>query len=125
MQVRAEVASIFTTGATDLRDPGTNLNIGQRYLEYLGSQAASGDDLLHVLAAYNAGPGAVQRWKLDGDDPLLFMESLPVDETRHYVQSTLTYLWSYAARMGLAAPSLDAMAAGAWPKFTSEIVRVH
>jgi hypothetical protein len=125
MQLRPEIASIFTHETTDLRDPGTNLKMGQRYLTYLSSQAMAGDDLLHVLAAYNAGPGAMQRWKLDADDPLLFLEALPVDETRRYVQTTLTYLWSYAARMGLAAPSLDALAAGAWPKFTAEVARLH
>ncbi len=125
MQLRPEVAAIFSHETADLGDPGTNLKIGQRYLTYLSSTAMAGDDLLHVLAAYNAGPGAVQRWKLSGDDPLLFLEALPVDETRRYVQMTLTYLWSYAARLGLPAPSLDAMAAGAWPKFSAEVARLH
>jgi soluble lytic murein transglycosylase-like protein len=125
MQLRREAVSSITRGATDLRDPGTNLKLGQRYLAYLSTQAMAGDDLLRVLAAYNAGPGALQRWKLDNEDPLLFLESLPVDQTRRYVQITLTYLWRYAARMGLAAPSLDAMAAGAWPKFSAELAILH
>lgn len=125
MQIRPEVAAFLVQGHADLCDPGMNLQIGQRYLAYLSTPAMAGDDLLHVLAAYNAGPGALLRWKLSGDDPLLFMEALPVDQTRHYVQTTLTYLWSYAARMDLPSPSLDALAAGAWPKFSDEVARLH
>jgi soluble lytic murein transglycosylase len=125
MQVRPDVASFLTHGRVNLRDPGTNLKIGQRYLSYLSAQAIAGDDLLHVLAAYNAGPSALQRWKLDTEDPLLFIESLPIDETRRYVQTTLTFLWRYAARMKLPAPSLDALALNAWPKFTNEVARLH
>jgi soluble lytic murein transglycosylase len=70
-------------------------------------------------------PSALQRWKLDTEDPLLFIESLPIDETRRYVQTTLTFLWRYAARMKLPAPSLDALALNAWPKFTNEVARLH
>ena len=45
------------------------------------------------------------------------MESIPFDETRGFVHRALTYTWIYADRLGLPAPSLDALAAGAWPKF--------
>ncbi len=51
------------------------------------------------------------------DDPFLFIESIPVGETRIYVQRVLAYSWIYAARLGLPAPSLDALAAGRFPRF--------
>ncbi len=51
------------------------------------------------------------------DDPLLFIESIPNDETRGFVPRALAYSWIYAARLHLPAPSLDELAAGAWPTF--------
>ena len=54
----------------------------------------------------------------DDDDPLLFIEAIPNDETRHFVERALTYTWIYAARLHVPAPSLDEMAAGQFPRFT-------
>ncbi len=122
MQLRSEaIAALGHAAKVNLSDPGTNLKFGQRYLAYLSRDAAVGDDLLRVLAAYNAGPGAVARWKLPEDDPLLFIEAIPVGETRRYVQATLTYLWRYDARMGLESPSLEAIADGDRPRFSDEL----
>ena len=73
-----------------------------------------------MLAAYNAGPGNLQKWLPAGghrDDPFLFIESIPVDETRGFVQRVMAYSWIYASRLGLPAPSLDQLAAGNFPKF--------
>ncbi len=111
-------------GAQPLTDPGQNLKLGQAYLAYLSRPDLAGDDLLRVLASYNAGPTAVQRWAhMAGDDPLLFLEAIPVDETRHFLERTLSNLWGYAARFRVAAPSLDALAYGDWPRFSPE--RMH
>ena len=115
-------------GGQKLTDPGQNLKLGQAYLTYLSRRDIAGDDLLRVLASYNAGPNAVQRWAhMAGDDPLLFLEAIPIDETRHFLERTLTNLWGYAARFRVGAPSLDALAAGDWPRFSPEIAggRVH
>ncbi len=124
MQVRP-VAASAATGAVvsprSLREPGQNLRIGQAYLAYLSRQDIAGDDLLRVLASYNSGPATVQRWTTD-PDPLMFLEIMPSDETRHFVQRTLADLWAYAARFGVSAPSLDAMASGAWPHFAPEML---
>jgi soluble lytic murein transglycosylase-like protein len=103
-----------------LREPGQNLRIGQAYLAYLSRRDLAGDDLLRVLASYNAGPTAVQRWADPGTDSLLFLELMPNPETRRFVQRTLTNLWAYAARFGLQTPSLDAMVDGGWPHFSPE-----
>ncbi len=106
-----------------LTDPGQNLKLGQAYLAYLSRPGLAGDDLLRVLASYNSGPNAVSRWAhMSSDDPLLFLETIPVDETRHFLERTLTNLWGYSARFRVSAPSLDALALGDWPRFSSELV---
>ena len=123
MQLMPDVLGAVGQGAggRPISDPGQNLKLGQAYLAYLSRAEMAGDNLLRVLASYNAGPNAVQRWAhVAGEDPLLFLESIPLDETRHFVARTLTNLWGYAARFRQAAPSLDALAAGTWPRFADE-----
>ena len=108
-------------GGTALHNPSLNLDVGQRYVAYLGRQDGIDGDLIRLLASYNAGPGGFLRWNSavnDADDPLLFIEAIPNDETRGFVQHVLTYTWLYAARLRLPAPSLDEIAAGEFPRFT-------
>jgi soluble lytic murein transglycosylase-like protein len=109
-----------------LHDPAVNLELGQRYLMFLAAQDSIDDNLLWLLASYNAGPGGFLRWSTtvnDDGDPLLFIEAIPNDETRRFVERALTYTWIYAARLRLPAPSLDAMAAGEFPRFTPASVQ--
>jgi soluble lytic murein transglycosylase len=103
-----------------LRDPAINLDLGQRYVAYLAGHEAVNGDLIRLLAAYNAGPTNFTRWSQqirDNGDPLLFIEAIPLDETRAHVPRVLTYTWIYAALMHLPAPSLDELAAGLWPRY--------
>ncbi|HVC60497.1 MAG TPA: lytic transglycosylase domain-containing protein [Acetobacteraceae bacterium] len=109
-----------------LHDPAVNLELGQRYVLLLAAREAVGGNLLRLLASYNAGPGGFLRWSAtlrDDGDPLLFIEAIPNDETRRFVERALTYTWIYAARLHLPAPSLDDMAAGEFPRFTPVAVR--
>ena len=113
-------------GARRLHDPALSLDLGQRYVHYLARHEAVQGDLIRQLAASNAGPGNVARWQpatRHRDDPFLFVEAIPVAEMRQYVQRVLAYSWIYASRLGLPAPSLDALAAGAFPRFqdTAEV----
>jgi soluble lytic murein transglycosylase len=108
-------------GDPALHDPSLNLDVGQRYVAFLGRQGGIDGDLIRLLASYNAGPGNFLRWSdaaRDEDDPLLFIEAIPNDETRAFVQHVLTYTWIYAARLRLPAPSLDELAGGTFPRFT-------
>lgn len=73
MQVMPATGRRF--GATDLYDPLQNLQAGARYLRWLARRFNG--DLPLVLAAYNAGEGAVQR---HGN------QVPPYRETRAYVQ---------------------------------------
>ena len=50
------------------------------------------------------------------DDPLLFIESVPLAETRGYLKKVLANLWAYQARAGGTAPSLQALAENRWPE---------
>ena len=128
MQVMPATASFITgdsslgtaAGAQRLHDPSFGLELGQRYLLHLASHDATQGGLIRVLAAYNAGPGRLQSWQPNTqyrDDPFLFIEAIPIPETRLYVQRVLAYSWIYASRLGLSAESLDSLAAGAFPRF--------
>jgi soluble lytic murein transglycosylase len=117
MQLMPETASHF--GVSDpatLYDPGTSLEVGQRYLERLLLRLDG--NLLELGGAYNAGPQAVDRWlstKAGSGDPLLFVESIPVAETRSYVKRLMLYHWLYRRRFGQDARSLEETASGQWP----------
>lgn len=103
-----------------LHEPEFNLEVGQRYIEYLARHQSVDGDLISLLAAYNAGPGSLARWGptvVHNGDPLLFLEAIPIHETRRHAQLALTYSWIYASRLGRSAPSLDALAAGRWPRY--------
>jgi soluble lytic murein transglycosylase-like protein len=128
MQIMPDTASFLTGREASgqlrgtLRDPGFNLDLGQRYVSYLAQHDVVGGNLLKLLASYNSGPGNFGRWGpglQDQGDPLLFIEAIPIDETRAFVPRVLTYTWIYAARMNLATPSLDELAAGVWPRYHS------
>lgn len=99
-----------------LFDPAFNLRVGQDYVTWLMDRAV-GYDLVRVIAAYNGGPGMVQRTAealgADAADPLLLLEALPPLETRNYVQKVLAGYWTYKTMFGEETPSLDALARGA------------
>lgn len=127
LQIMPATAS-YVTGDRSLRgvniarlhDPAFSLEVGQRYVHYLASSRNVRGDLIRLLAAYNNGPGNLARWLpavRHRADPFLFIESIPVGETRAFVQRVLAYSWIYAARLGLPSPSLDALATGRFPQF--------
>jgi soluble lytic murein transglycosylase-like protein len=117
MQLMPGTASHLGVSDPDtLYDPGTSLAVGQRYIEQL--LARLDGNLLELGGAYNAGPLAVDRWrttKAGGNDPLLFVESIPVAETRSYVKRLMVYHWLYRRRFGQDAVSLQETASGRWP----------
>lgn len=103
--------------ADKLRDPAYNMALGQKYVQHLASLPQIGNNLVMLLAAYNGGPGKAINWAASrqNTDPLLFLESLPVRETRNYVARVLPHYWAYRARLGKAVPSLRQLAEGHWP----------
>jgi soluble lytic murein transglycosylase len=104
----------------DLYEPETNVTLGQHYVRYLMDQKGIENDLILTIAAYNAGPGNIESWRkrLSGvKDPVLFIESLPVGETRNFAKQVLTNYWIYQRRLGQPLPSLQAIAEGRWPVY--------
>ena len=69
-------------------DPGHNVQLGRRYFSDL--LTAFGEPA-YALAGYNAGPGRIPEWRrLIGDSDLdLFIERIPLKETRSYVRRIL------------------------------------
>jgi soluble lytic murein transglycosylase len=86
-------------------DPLYNTQLGASYLDrqletYDGS-------LLLAAAAYNAGPGNANKWiaahgdpRSDNVDPVVWVELIPFQETRKYVQRVFGNYMVYRARLG-------------------------
>ncbi|MBV9757555.1 MAG: lytic transglycosylase domain-containing protein [Alphaproteobacteria bacterium] len=105
--------------AESLDDPARNLELGQRYVLYLAHNVNVSEDLIRLLASYNAGPAKCGAWKIrDDGDPLLFIEAIPREQTRIFVQRVLAFTWLYAARLDLPAPSLAQLAGGEFPRLS-------
>jgi soluble lytic murein transglycosylase-like protein len=77
-------------GVTDRADPGQAIDAGANYLSQ--QLRRFGGDPAKALAAYNAGPGAVQKF---GGVP-------PYAETQHYVQNVLQFAAGYRGGTGVA-----------------------
>jgi soluble lytic murein transglycosylase len=104
--------------ADRLSDPTVSIRYGANYLKLLTEQPAIGNNLVHLLAGYNAGPGAVAGWQAAArkvDDPLLYIESIPYAETHNYVMQVMAQYWVYQQLIGENPASLDAMTQGKWP----------
>jgi len=101
-----------------ISDPSANLALGQAYVRYLGAQSGINDNLLAILASYNAGPNAAAMWYnqlQDDSDPLVFLETIPNDETRRFIHQVLADSWIYAEEIGMRPASLDDLAQGNFP----------
>jgi soluble lytic murein transglycosylase-like protein len=126
MQLMPETAHFIARnqGITgSVSNPATSLALGQAYIRYLGDQPGIEDNLLAILASYNAGPGAAQSWYdalQDDSDPLLFIETIPNDQTRHFIHDVLTDSWIYAEEIGLRPASLDDLAQGNFPTLSTQ-----
>ncbi|MFO1072157.1 MAG: lytic transglycosylase domain-containing protein [Geminicoccaceae bacterium] len=128
MQVMPETAQIVARslrvaygGERWLLQPATNMKVGQAWMVYLAGSKAINNSLIHVIAAYNAGEGritdlAAGELKVAADDPLLYIESMPIAETRNYIKRVLANLWAYQASDGREIPSLRALAENRWPE---------
>jgi soluble lytic murein transglycosylase len=85
---------------TTLVDPMLNARLGGAHL---GRRLRGMSHPLLAIAAYNAGPGAVARWMpaAGTTTPLdLFVEQIPVEETRNYVKKVTGSWVTYATLDG-------------------------
>lgn len=106
-----------------LFEPETNIHLGQNYIKMLLDEKYISGDLFHLTAAWNGGPGNLNKWKRGinhENDPLLFIESIPSKETRNFIERVLTNFWIYRDLMGQPVPTLDAIASGQWPSYQGQ-----
>ncbi|MDC1296088.1 lytic transglycosylase domain-containing protein [Pseudomonadota bacterium] len=99
-----------------LYNPPHNIQIGSKYMKFLLNLPIVNQDLMWMLASYNAGPGNFNKWTKNKDykykDSLLLLESLPARETRNYIKLVLTNLWIYKIRFNQENDILNALASG-------------
>ncbi len=79
-----------------LFDPARNILLGSYYFRSLMRRFQG--NLYYALAAYNAGPGRVDRWSkvLSTEDDDFFMENIEFEQTRRYVRVVMQFYWTYS-----------------------------
>jgi soluble lytic murein transglycosylase len=93
-------------GRDDLFDPAIAVPLGAAHLRELLDRY--GEQLTLSLAAYDAGPAAVARWlprkPMDAD---VWIENIPYNETRGYVEHIAEHIVAYASVRSAVAPRLQ------------------
>ena len=83
----------------------TNVQLGTYYLRYTLDMMNGQTPL--ATAAYNAGPGRVKNWMADQPiEGAIYVENIPILETRAYVQKVMANTYFYAYRLGTKTQSL-------------------
>ena len=87
--------------------PDINIQLGAAYLNQVLGQF-NGNRVL-ASAAYNAGPGRVRQWLKDAKHLSfdVWVETIPFDETRQYVQNVLSYAVIYGKKLNAPQPLVD------------------
>ena len=127
MQVLPSTAKFITkskdvkrSNSNILKNPEINLEVGQEYLNYLLDLEVVSRNLIFLAAAYNGGPGNLQKWKKETnymEDSLFFMESIPSRETRWFIEKILTKYWIYQNKNNKEMRSLKMLANGDDPLY--------
>ncbi|PSU73692.1 murein transglycosylase [Photobacterium phosphoreum] len=88
-------------GKQSLFDPSVNIRLGSAYLKMMLER--NDNNRVYAFASYNAGPGRVAQWKKETAgklDVYAFIEQIPFNETRGYVQNVLMFDIYYNELMG-------------------------
>ncbi|QCS48814.1 tetratricopeptide repeat protein [Picosynechococcus sp. PCC 11901] len=96
MPSTAEWIAQQTTGnAYALDEPEDNIKLGTWYLRYTHQEYD--DNSMLAIASYNAGPGNVAQWlqRYGLNDPDTFIEQIPFNETKNYVETVFANYWNY------------------------------
>ena len=106
----------------DMSNPEHNMFLGQQFIVDLLMHPNINNNIIKMLAAYNAGMGAVVKFEksFTTNDPLLYIESFPAYETRGYIKRVMANLWLYRARLGQPLTTLKVLADSEWPLYNSE-----
>jgi soluble lytic murein transglycosylase len=108
----ARLVGIKSYYTNKLHDPDTNIKMGCYYLSQLLKRFDN--DKVMALAAYNGGPVRVKRWmnkwwnevgpNIDIDE---FVESIPLSETRRYVQKVMKSYYEYKRHYSEKSPPIS------------------
>ncbi|WP_051710657.1 lytic transglycosylase domain-containing protein [Andreprevotia chitinilytica] len=83
----------------ELNQINTNIRFGTFYLGYI-QDSLSGHPVL-ATAGYNAGPGRARAWQTDQTlDAVIYIETIPFDETRDYVKKVMANAEHYGILLG-------------------------
>ncbi|MEZ0155483.1 MAG: transglycosylase SLT domain-containing protein [Candidatus Reddybacter sp.] len=91
-----------------LFEPAKNILLGSRYFKDLMLRFS--DNRILSIASYNAGPHRVAGWRKKTDAKLpydVWIETIPFNETRQYVQNVLAYSIIFAHHLGEDQPVLS------------------
>ncbi len=111
---------VKTNNSNILKNPEINLEVGQEYITYLLDLEVVSRNLIFLAAAYNGGPGNLQKWKKETNylnDSLFFMESIPSRETRWFIEKILAKYWIYQNKNKKEMISLKMLANGNDPLY--------
>ncbi len=103
-QITARKEGLAYRQADLLNDPDYNMTLGAAHLSHLFERF--GGSWIMSFAAYNAGAARVDQWvaaygdpRAPGVDPLDWLELIPFEETRNYVQRVLENTQVYRSRL--------------------------
>lgn len=102
----AEALSLANFDFNDLLEPWLNAKFGITYLSMLLDRFSG--NLIYTIAAYNAGPEAVERWIHLRQEQSCeeWMDQIPFKETHNYVQKVLKSMWRFENEKPSVLPSL-------------------
>lgn len=84
---------------TKVNDLETNLSLGIFYLKHILD--ISGGQMVLASAAYNAGPTRARQWSAEVPlEGAIYVETIPINETRGYVKKVLSNTLYYAGILG-------------------------
>jgi len=82
-----------------IHDVRTNVALGTFYMGYTLEQMEG--QAVMATAAYNAGPSRALKWMAERPlEAAIYMETIPFNETRNYVQRVMANAHLYAPRIG-------------------------
>jgi soluble lytic murein transglycosylase len=102
----ARLADLAPPRIQQLHEPTVNVELGGRYLAQLLDRYGNRHPL--AAAAYNAGPGRVDRWVRErAGEPLdIWIENIPFGETRNYVKNVMAFTQVYGQLLDTPLPML-------------------
>jgi len=116
----AKQQKIRYLGRWQLMEAEKNIELGRKYISKLLKRKSINNNLVFMSVAYNSGIRNLAKWQKKMNflnDPLLFIEMIPIRETKGYVKKIFNNIWFYREILGQDKASLDLLASGEWPEY--------